>query len=115
MPYEPKPDTAPPLHPHEFRILLAAVDGPTYGTEIVRVVEEAEGDRARLYPANLFRRIRNLLARGLLEECAPPAAADPRRTYVRLTPAGRAAAHAEAVRLRELVRAAAAHDLLPEG
>lgn len=114
MPVDPKPDHLVPLHPLEFRILLALADGPSYGTEIVRGIEAAERSRTKLYPANLFRRIRDLLERGLLEQCAAPEGADPRRTYLRLTRTGRAVARAEARRLHELVREAAAHDLLPE-
>jgi DNA-binding PadR family transcriptional regulator len=103
-----------PLHPHDFRILMALAEGPSYGTEIVRGIEAAEGG-AKLYPANLFRRIRDLLQRGLLEECGAPEGADPRRTYVRLTGRGRNVAQAEARRLRDLVHEAAALDLLPGG
>ena len=106
-----KVEAALPLHPHDFRILMALVEGPSYGTEIVRVIEAAEGS-AKLYPANLFRRIRDLLQRGLVEACAAPDGADPRRSYVRLTRLGRQVVRAEAERLRELVRAAAALDLL---
>lgn len=107
----PKVAEALPLHPHDFRILMSLVGGPSYGTEIVREIEAAEGG-TKLYPANLFRRIRDLLRRGLLEESATPEGADPRRTYVRLSRAGRQVARAEAQRLRELVRQAADLDLL---
>ena len=110
----PDPDDLIPLHPHDFRILMALVHGPSYGTEIVRRIEAAE-EGAKLYPANLFRRIRDLLRRGVLEECRAPEGADPRRSYVRLTRAGRQTARAEARRLRALVREAAALDLLPGG
>lgn len=103
-----------PLHPLEFRILMALVREPSYGTAIVREIERAEEGRTTIYPANLFRRIRDLLARGLLEERPSPDGADPRRTYLGLTPAGRSVARAEARRLRELVRDAEAHDLLGE-
>lgn len=109
---EPAPGDFIPLHPHDFRILMALVEGPSYGTEIVRGIEAAEAG-ARLYPANLFRRIRDLLRRGLLEECPAPEGADPRRSYVRLTRRGRRTAQAEARRLQDLVREAAALDLLP--
>ena len=102
-----------PLHPLEFRILLALTEGPSYGTRIVEHIEAAEGDRTTLYPANLFRRIRDLSARGLLEEAASPEGADPRRTYLQLTDLGRAVARAEAARLRDLVLDAVHHDLLP--
>ncbi len=104
-----------PLHPLEFRILLVLLEGPSYGTRIVEEIEARERGRTKLYPANLFRRIRDLMGRALLEECAAPEGADPRRTYVRLTRTGRAVARAEAERLRELVREAEGHDLLPEG
>lgn len=103
-----------PLHPLEFRILLALTQGSSYGTRIVEHIEAAEGHRRTLYPANLFRRIRDLSARGLVEEAPSPEGADPRRTYVQLTELGRAVARAEAVRLRDLVTEAASHDLLPE-
>lgn len=102
-----------PLHPLEFRILLVLVGGPSYGTRIVRAIEEREPDRA-LYPANLYRRIRSLMADGLLREAPAPEDADPRRTYLRLTELGRAVATAEARRLRELVAEAASHELIPD-
>lgn len=104
-----------PLHPLEFRILLALSEGPSYGTRIVEEIEAREAGRTKIYPANLFRRIRDLLARELLEECAAPVGADSRRTYVRLTSTGRAVARAEALRLRDLLSDAERHDLLPEG
>lgn len=104
-----------PLHPLEFRILLTLTDGPSYGTRIVEEIEAREAGRTKIYPANLFRRIRDLLGRELLEECTAPADADPRRTYVRLTRMGRAVALAEAERLRGLVAEAVDHELLPEG
>ena len=101
-----------PLHPLEFRILISLSDGPSYGTRIVEEIEAREAGRTKIYPANLFRRIRDLLSRELLEECAAPADADPRRTYVRLTRIGQAVARAEAERLRDLLADAAHHDLL---
>jgi DNA-binding PadR family transcriptional regulator len=107
-------DAQLPLHPLELRILMALVDGPSYGTRIVEEVEAREGGRMRLYPANLYRRIRDLMGRKLLEEAPAPEGADPRRTYVRLSALGRDVARAEARRLRELVDDAARLRLLPE-
>jgi DNA-binding PadR family transcriptional regulator len=92
-----------PLHPLEFRILLALREGASWGTRLVEEVEARDGGRSRIYPANLFRRIRDLLTKGALEESPAPDGADPRRTYVRLTPLGWAVTAAEAERLRELV------------
>jgi DNA-binding PadR family transcriptional regulator len=102
-----------PLHPLEFRILMSLLDGPSYGTAIVEHIEDREGKARKLYPANLFRRIRDLLGKRLLEECSAPEGADPRRSYVRLTRTGRAVARAEARRLQELVAEAVSRDLLP--
>lgn len=103
-----------PLHPIGLRILLALFDGPTFGTRIVERIEAAEPELT-LYPANLYRRIRDLLDAGLIEEAPAPADADPRRRYVRLTGSGRAVARAEARRLESLVAEARRHRLLSEG
>lgn len=91
-----------PLHPLEFRVLMAVVEGPSFGTAIVDRIE-AEETGMTLYPANLYRRIRDLLADKLLEECQGPEGADPRRTYVQLTKLGGAVARAEAERLHALL------------
>lgn len=107
-----QPESLLPLHPLEFRILLTLLGGPSYATRIVEEIEERERGRTTIYPANLFRRVRDLLGKNLLEECASPEGADPRRTYLRLTATGHAVARAEARRLNELVAEAARHDLL---
>jgi DNA-binding PadR family transcriptional regulator len=107
------PDSFLPLHPLAFRVLMAVVRGPSFGTEIVQTIEAAESGPT-LYPANLYRRIRDLLAQDLLEECGGPEGADPRRGYVRLTGLGRSVAHAEAKRLHGLTMAAQDLDLLSD-
>ena len=95
-----------PLNPLEFRILLALRDGCLHGYAIVKDVE-ARSDGDKIFPANLYRRIRNLLATGLLAEAeAPPdAATDDRRQrkFFRLTPLGLEVAKAEAERLQGLL------------
>lgn len=103
-----------PLHPLEFRILMALLGGPSYGTRIVEEIERRVEDGTTLYPANLFRRIRDLTRKGLLETAPAPEGADPRRTYLRLTRMGRETARAEAVRLRALLSDAVRHDLLAD-
>ena len=103
-----------PLHPLELRILMVLMEEPSYGTRIVEEVEARESGRIKLYPANLYRRIRDLLTRGLLEEAEAPAGADPRRTYLQITPMGRIAAREEAQRFHELVEDAARLRLLRE-
>ncbi|NKB87126.1 MAG: hypothetical protein GKS06_02755 [Acidobacteria bacterium] len=86
--------------------------GASYGASIVRQIEAQESSVGRLYPANLFRRIRDLTERGLLAETDRPEDADTRRTYVRLTDLGQDVLQAEARRLEALVRDARAHDLI---
>ena len=103
-----------PLHPLELRILMTLTAGPSYGTRIVEEIEAQVAGRTKLYPANLYRRVRDLLKQGLIEETRAPAGADPRRTYVRITRLGRSVARAEARRLQELVEDATRHRLLPE-
>ena len=107
------PQSFLPLHPLEFRILLVLLDGPGHGYAIVQAIE-ARDPEAAVYPANLYRRIRDLLGRGLLRDAAPPAGEDPegRRRYVAVTALGRAVARAEAERLEALVRDARAAALL---
>ena len=101
------PDVADhlPLHTLNFRILLVLLSGPSYGTRIVEEIE-SHGGALRIYPANLFRRIRDLMAKGLAEESPSPEGADPRRTYLRLTSLGKAVVLAERHRLRELLATA---------
>jgi DNA-binding PadR family transcriptional regulator len=103
-----------PLHPLEFRILMISLGGPAHGFAIVQEIEEREKGSKRIYPANLYRRIRDLLAKGMLEDADPPAgeADDPRRRYFQITALGRQVAAAEASRLRSLVGEAVDRGLL---
>jgi DNA-binding PadR family transcriptional regulator len=96
-----------PLHPLELRILLAVIDGPSHAYRIVKEIESAEGDRFKVHPANLYRRIRDLAAKGLIEEVRTPhgeEASDRSRTFYSPTRLGRQVVHAEAARLEELLR-----------
>jgi DNA-binding PadR family transcriptional regulator len=101
-----------PLHPLEFRILLALLDGASHGYRIVKEIEARE--HTQVYPANLYRRIRDLLSKGLIEDSAAPRGEedDGRRSYVRLSALGRRVAKAEAQRLAALVAEAQAHNLI---
>ncbi len=111
----PAAETSRPLHPLEFRILMGLQEGPRHGYSIVKEVEAAEGEGRRLFPANLYRRIRDLTSRGLIEETDPPEGGEmegrPRR-YFRLTERGVEVARAEAQRLQQLVVEARERGLL---
>jgi len=106
----PDPRNYLPLHPLEFRILLVLLDGPAHGYRIVKEIESRERELPSIYPGNLYRRIRDLVAKGLLEETDPPRDldADPRRKYFQPTGLGEAVARVEGARLESLVREARA-------
>lgn len=108
--HTPDPARFLPLHPLEFRVLLVLLDGPAHGYRIVKEIEEREKDIPSIYPGNLYRRIRDLLGKGLVEEVAPPKdrETDPRRKYFAPTTLGESVARAEAKRLQSLVREAVA-------
>jgi DNA-binding PadR family transcriptional regulator len=101
-----------PLHPLEFRILMALLEGPSHGYRIVQTIEAKAG--LVVWPANLYRRIRDLTARGLIEETEAPAgeADDARRTYLKASELGVAVARAETARLKALLTEAQRHELL---
>lgn len=107
------PERLLPLHPLEFRILLALLRGNLHGYHIVKQIEAQEPLGRRIFPANLYRRMRDLLAKGLIAEAVAPAGGgDERRRYFRLTPLGRRVVEAEAWRLQALVRDARREGLL---
>lgn len=109
----PDPRSFLPLHPLEFRILLVLLEGQRHAYRIVKEVEERGPEGERIFPANLYRRLRDMLDRGVLEEVPIPARADQRRRrYFRITALGEAVARAEAARLDGLVAGARALGLL---
>jgi DNA-binding PadR family transcriptional regulator len=110
----PNPLSFLPLHPLEFRILMILMDGPSHGYAVVQEIEAWEGGAGKIYPANLYRRIRDLLARGLLEDADAPRSgeADSRRRYFRITGLGKAVVAAETHRLQDLLDEARARGLM---
>ena len=103
----PDPTERLPLHPLELRIMLAVLNAPSHGYRIVKEVEAVEGGRFRLYPANLYRRIRDLAGRGLLAEVDGPENEDETdrpRSYFATTRLGREVVRAEVIRLENLVQ-----------
>lgn len=110
---EPEVEGLLPLHPEAFRILVVLRHGERHGYAIVKELERDPGRPGRVLPANLYRRIRWLLDKGLIGETdqrPDPELDDERRRYFRLTELGEAVARAEALRLQELL--AGAGDLL---
>jgi DNA-binding PadR family transcriptional regulator len=97
-----------PLHPEAFRILTVLHGEELHGYAIVKALEQDPGRPGKVMPANLYRRLRTLLAGGLLEETDGPAGedVDERRRYFAVTSLGRAVARAEARRMEGLLREA---------
>lgn len=110
----PHPVSFLPLHPLEFRILLILLEAPSHGYAVVQEIEGRDGGSGKIYPANLYRRIRDLLAKGLVEDAPLPDgySPDPRRRYFGVTELGRRVARAETARLGALLAEARERGLL---
>ena len=112
--HPPHPERFLPLNPLEFRILMILLDGPSHGYAVVRKIEERESGLGKIYPANLYRRVRDLLAKGLVEDSSPPEgeSSDPRRRYIQITKLGMEVVKAETERLEVLLAEARERGLL---
>ena len=96
-----------PLRPVVFSILVVLREAPLHGYGIMLRANEHVGQQAILGPGTLYRTLKELRARGLIEHTsAVDEGEDARRQYYRLTLAGNEVATAEARRLADLVRRA---------
>ena len=103
-----------PLTPVEFHILLSLADGDRHGYAILQDVSSRTGDQLRT--GTLYTVIKRMLDLGwLVEAGAPRGESDERRRYYGLTPAGRDALKAEALRLQSLVSLAQEKRVLGRG
>lgn len=64
---QPEPQSFLPLHPLETRILLVLLENESHGYRIVKEIERRETRWTKIFPANLYRRMRELLAKGLID------------------------------------------------
>jgi DNA-binding PadR family transcriptional regulator len=103
-------DSALPLTPVAFEILLALGAGAAHGYGIVQAVERRAGVALPLRAGTVYRALARLLDDGLIEEVDPAraAAADPRRRYYAISARGREVARLEARRLADQLAAARA-------
>jgi DNA-binding PadR family transcriptional regulator len=103
-----------PLTPAVFYILLSLVHGEKHGYAIMQDVEISTGGEFAMGPGTLYGTLKRMLRSGLVVQSDRPDgdAEGERRRYYRLTPAGRHAAKAEALRLSRLLRLAADRSLL---
>ena len=107
-----------PLTPRVFHILLALVDGPEHGYQIMKEVEERSGGKVRIGPGTLYEAIQRLVKSGVIEESAERPETDlddQRRRYYELTDLGQGVLEAEADRLADLVGFARRKNLVSKG
>jgi len=101
----------PPLSPAFFHILLSLGEGERHGYALKREIALRTNGKLKLGPGMLYGSINRMLELGLIEESDDRPDAhldDERRRYYRITSYGRKVAQAEAARMRELARLAAA-------
>jgi DNA-binding PadR family transcriptional regulator len=99
-----------PLHTLEFRVLLVLLDGDLHGYGIAKEIERRDSSLGRIFPTNLYRRLRDMTERDLIEHLA--ASDNDQKRQFRITKLGRRVAQEEARRLEQLVMDAQQHDLL---
>jgi DNA-binding PadR family transcriptional regulator len=111
------PGNLTPLSPAVFHILLSLGDGERHGYALKREIAVRTSGKLKLGPGVLYGSINKMLELGLIEESderPDPHLDDERRRYYRITAYGRKVAQAEAARMRELVRLAAARFGVPK-
>ncbi len=106
-----RPDPADhvPLKPLVFHILLVLVQGERHGYSIVKEVAANTDGSLKVEPGNLYRTLRTMLTRGLIEEMPErpdPDLDDQRRRYFRMTRLGDDVLRLEAARMEQLASAA---------
>jgi DNA-binding PadR family transcriptional regulator len=102
-----------PLHAQELQVLLVLMDGELHGYGIAKEIERREDRVGRILPTNLYRRLRDMVERGMIEE-KPDPGSEQRRLFG-ITGFGRQVARAEAERLETLVGRLRRHRLLSSG
>lgn len=109
------PESFLPLRPVELHVLLSLGTRPRHGYGVMQDAEARTGEEVIPDVGTLYRALRRMVERGLIEPAEAPdgAAGDARRVYYALTPLGREVAAAEARRLSSLVDAARAGGFLP--
>jgi len=113
MPFK-SSDSALPLTPISFEILLALLQMDLHGYAILQGVEARLAGKLPLRTGTIYRALARLMDEGLIERTGAAEEGDPRRRYYRITSRGRTTAKAEARRLADQVEAARAQRLLPE-
>ena len=114
----PEPESYLPLSPAVLDIMLALGSEEMHGYAIMQEVKRRTNGQRRLAPGTLYRSLKQMHERSLLEELEErpePGLDDERRRYYRLTDLGRKVALAEVDRLEGLVRAGRSKGFVPSG
>jgi DNA-binding PadR family transcriptional regulator len=108
------PSTLLPLKHDVFDVLLVLLEGDAHGYRILKESRQHAGRTGELQAGTLYRLLRQMLDRGLVEEIDAPhgEAADERRRFYRITPFGRAVVRAEGKRLAGVMGIMRRHRLL---
>ena len=106
------PESALPLKPADFHILMVLLRQELHGYGIMQAVMEESRGKVRLEIGSMYRLIARLTDEGLIAESARKAQSNERRRYYRITEFGREVAGLEARRLSEVLRVARSHELI---
>jgi DNA-binding PadR family transcriptional regulator len=112
----PNPEHLLPLPSAAFHILLSLAEEDRHGYAIIQDVAARTEGVLKLSAGTLYRSIQRMLEQGLVvetQERPDPELDDERRRYYRITPYGRAVAHAETSRLAQLLKLARARGIVP--
>ena len=105
------PGTYLPLNTLEFRVLLVLTDGDLHGYAIAKQIEQSDSSLGKIFPTNLYRRLRDMAERGLIDHLPASGNGETKRPF-RITALGSLVAKEEARRLESLVFDARQRDLL---
>ncbi|HKV52417.1 MAG TPA: helix-turn-helix transcriptional regulator [Gemmatimonadaceae bacterium] len=113
----PEPETLLPLKSVDTLILTMLAAGERHGYGIRQDILTYSNGAIELEAGNLYRHMRRLESKGLIEAAAPrrESGDDERRIYHRLTPFGHRVLAAEMLRLRALVRLAVSRQIIAPG
>lgn len=100
-----------PLNTLEFRVLLVLMDGDLHGYGIAKEIERRDAGLGKIFPTNLYRRLRDMAKCGMIDHLPASGDGDAIRRF-RISEFGRRVASEEAQRLEGLVLDARRHDLL---
>ena len=106
-------ESALPLTPIAFEILLALLEEDRHGYAILQAVEQRLKGRLPLRTGTLYRALARLVEDAFIVEIEGDATEDSRRRVYRISKRGRAVARLEAERLADQVAAARSRRLVP--